>query len=78
MEYLTAAKESLHLSLPQQRLILREGDSVKITISEYISPTILARIDCVLIDTDDTGEHFTIVESDVTEKKDDFVEENGR
>lgn len=70
----------------------REGDSVKITISEYISPTILARldidrtlfdeqiddfrsqIDCVLIDTDYTGEHFTIVESCVPEKKDDFVE----
>ena len=70
----------------------REEDSVKITISEYISPTILARmdidrtifdeqiddfraqIDCVLIDTDYTGEHFKIVESDVPEKKDDFVE----
>ena len=69
----------------------REEDSVKITISEYISPTILARmdidrtifdeqiddfraqIDCVLIDTDYTGEHFNIVESDVPEKKDDFV-----
>ena len=34
-----------------------------------------AQIDCVLIDTDYTGEHFTIVESDVPEKKDDFVEE---
>ena len=70
----------------------REGDSVKITIAEYISPTILARmdidrtifdeqiddfraqIDCVLIDTDYTGEHFTIVESDVPEKKTDFIE----
>ena len=70
----------------------REGDSVKITIADYISPTILARmdidrtifdeqiddfrtqIDCVLIDTDYTGEHFKIVESDVPEKKDDFVE----
>ena len=66
--------------------------SVKITLLEYISPTILARmdidrtifdeqiddfraqIDCVLIDTDYTGEHFTIVESDVPEKKEDFVE----
>ena len=92
MEYLTTAKESLHLNLPQQKLILREGDSVKITISEYISPTILARmdidrtifdeqiddfraqIDCVLIDTDYSGEHFTIVASDVPEKKTDFVE----
>ncbi len=70
----------------------REGDSVKITIADYISPTILARmdidrtifdeqiddfraqIDCVLIDTDYTGEHFKIVESDVPEKKNDFVE----
>ncbi len=70
----------------------REGDSVKITIAEYISPTILARmdidrtifdeqiddfraqIDCVLIDTDYTGEHFDIIVSDVPEKKDDFVE----
>ena len=70
----------------------REGDSVKITIAEYISPTILARmdidrtifdeqiddfraqIDCVLIDTDYTGEHFNIVLSDVPAKKDDFVE----
>ena len=70
----------------------REGDGVKITIADYISPTILARmdidrtifdeqiddfraqIDCVLIDTDYTGEHFDIDESDVPEKKDDFVE----
>ena len=70
----------------------REGESVKITIAEYISPTILAhmdidrtifdeqiedfraQIDCVLIDTDYTGKHFKIVESDVPEKKDDFVE----
>ena len=70
----------------------RKGQSVDITISEYISPTILdrldidrtvfdehiedfrAQIDCVLIDTDYTGKHFTIVESDVPEKKEDFVE----
>ena len=70
----------------------RKGDSVKITIADYISPTILARmdidrtifdeqiddfraqIDCVLIDTDYTGEHFNIVESDVPKKKEDFVE----
>ncbi|MYA56882.1 site-specific DNA-methyltransferase [Candidatus Poribacteria bacterium] len=70
----------------------RKGDSVKITIAEYMSPTILARmdidrtifdeqiddfraqIDCVLIDTDYTGEHFKIVESDVPKKKEDFVE----
>ena len=71
----------------------KEGQNVKITIVDYISPTILARleidrtelfdvhiddfraqIDCVLIDTDYTGEHFTIVESDVPKKKTDFVE----
>ena len=70
----------------------RDADTVKITISEYISPTILARmdidrtifdeqiddfraqIDCVLIDTDYTGEHFDIVESDVPKKKEDLVE----
>ena len=33
-----------------------------------------AQIDCVLIDTDYTGEHFKIVESDVPKKKDDFVD----
>ena len=70
----------------------REGQNVTITIVDYISPTILARldidrtvfdeqiddfraqIDCVLIDTDYTGEHFTIAESDVPKKKEDFVE----
>ena len=70
----------------------KEGQNVKITITDYISPTILARmdidrtifdeqiddfraqIDCVLIDTDYTGEHFTIVESDVPKKKEDFVD----
>ena len=70
----------------------RDGDSVTVIIADYISPTILARmdidrsvfdeqiddfraqIDCVLIDTNYTGEHFKIVESDVPKKKDDFVE----
>ena len=70
----------------------RNGESVTITIEDYMSPTILGRleidrtifdeqiedfraqIDCVLIDTDYTGEHFTIVESDVPEKKEDFVD----
>ena len=70
----------------------RDGDSVTVTIADYISPTILARmdidrtifdeqiddfraqIDCVLIDTDYTGEHFKIVESDVPKKKEDFVD----
>ena len=69
----------------------RERQNVTITIADYMSPTILARldidrtifdehiddfraqIDCVLIDTDYTGEHFTIVKSDVPEKKEDFV-----
>ena len=69
----------------------KEGQNVTITIADYISPTILARmdidrtifdeqiddfraqIDCVLIDTDYTGEHFKIVESDVPKKKEDFV-----
>ncbi len=70
----------------------RDRDNVTITIEDYISPTILARmdidrtlfdeqiddfraqIDCVLIDTDYSGEHFKIVESDVPKKKTDFVE----
>ena len=33
-----------------------------------------AQIDCVLIDTDYTGERFDLVVSNVPEKKDDFVE----
>ena len=71
----------------------KKGQNVTITIVDYISPTILARleidrtelfdehiddfraqIDCILIDTDYTGEHFTIVESDMPEKKENFVE----
>ena len=32
-----------------------------------------AQIDCVLIDTDYTGEQFNIVKSDVPENRDDFV-----
>ena len=70
----------------------REGQSVTITIADYISPTICdrldldrtifdehiedfrAQIDCVLIDTDYKGEHFTIVESDVPKNKEDFIE----
>ena len=69
----------------------RDGQNVKITITEYISPTILdrldkdrsifdehiedfrAQIDCVLIDTDHTAEHFKICESDVPEKHEDFI-----
>ena len=70
----------------------RDGQSVKITITEYISPTILdrldkdrsifdehiddfrAQIDCVLIDTNYTSEHFKICESDVPDKHEDFIE----
>ena len=70
----------------------RDGKNVLITIEDYMSPTILGRleidrtvfderiddfraqIDCVLIDTDYTGEHFKMVESDVPKKKEDFVE----
>ena len=33
-----------------------------------------AQIDCVLIDSDYTGEHFKIVESDAPEKKEDLIE----
>ncbi len=69
----------------------REGQEVTITISEYISPTLCARlnddrtvfdehiedframIDCVHIDTDYKDEHFTRVESDVPENKEDFI-----
>ena len=69
----------------------KEGQNVTITIADYISPTILARmdidrtvfdeqiddfraqIDCILIDTNYIGEHFTIVESDVPKKKENFV-----
>ena len=69
----------------------RNGQEVMITIEDYISPTILARmdidrtlfdeqvddfraqIDCVLIDTDYTAEHFKTVESDHPEKKEDYV-----
>lgn len=71
----------------------RNKESVTITIEDYMSPTILARldidrtelfdvhiddfraqIDCVLIDTDYIGKHFSIVESYVPKKKEDFVD----
>ena len=70
----------------------REGQSVTVTIEDYMSSTILGRleidrtvfdeqiddfraqIDCVLIDNDYTGKHFTIVESDVPEKKENLIE----
>ena len=71
--------------------ITKRGKKAKIKIVEYISPSILARmeiertlfneqiddfraqIDCVLIDTDYNGKHFNIVESDLPEKKNDYV-----
>ena len=71
---------------------VRDGQRVKITLSDYISPTILARldiertvfdeqiddfraqIDFILIDTDYTGEHFTIVMSDAPERRSDFIQ----
>ena len=70
----------------------RNGNLITITILEYISPTILKRldldrtifdeqiegfksqVDCVLIDTDYNGDHFNIVESDVPEKHEDYIE----
>lgn len=66
----------------------RDEGSVTITIVDYISPTICDRldllgkhikdfrqqIDCVLIDTDYTGDHFNIIKSDVPEKDEDFIE----
>ena len=71
--------------------ITKRGKKAKIKIVEYISPSILARmeidrtlfneqiddfraqIDCVLIDTDYNGKHFNVVESDLPEKKNDYV-----
>ena len=71
--------------------ITKRGKKAKIKIVEYISPSLLARmeidrtlfneqiddfraqIDCVLIDTDYNGKHFNIVESDLPEKKNDYV-----
>ena len=66
----------------------RDGQSVTVTIADYISPTICDRldlfdeqigcfksqIDCVLIDTDYAGEYFNIVESDVPERHEDLIE----
>ncbi len=71
--------------------IAKKGKEVKIKITDYISPSILARmeidrtffeeqigdfqaqIDCVLIDTDYNGENFNIVESDLPQRKTDFI-----
>lgn len=66
----------------------KNGENVTITIADYISPTICDRlnrlgehikdfreqIDCVLIDTDYTREYFNIVESDVPEKRENFID----
>ena len=72
-------------------VITKKGKKATIKINDYISPTILARmeidrtvfderiddfraqIDCVLIDTDYNGETFNIVESDLPQKKTNFV-----
>ena len=74
-----------------EMVITKKGKKATIKINDYISPTILARmeidrtvfderiddfraqIDCVLIDTDYNGETFNIVESDLPQKKTNFV-----
>lgn len=71
--------------------ITKAGKKAKIKITDYISPSILARmeidrtlfdeqigdfraqIDCVLIDTDYNGKRFNIVESDLPQKKSDYI-----
>ena len=71
--------------------IAKKGKKVRVKIIDYISPSILARmeidrtlfneqiedfraqIDCVLIDTDYNEDIFNIVESDLPQKKTDFV-----
>ena len=71
--------------------ITKRGKRATVTIEQYISPTILARlnidrtlfdehiddfraqIDCVLIDTNYNNKHFNIVESDIPQKKSDFI-----
>ena len=71
--------------------ISKSDGKARVRILDYISPSILARleidrtvfderiddfraqIDCVLIDTDYNGEHFRIVESDLPEKRVDFI-----
>lgn len=71
--------------------IAKEGKKASVKIIDYISPSILARleidrtlfneqiddfraqIDCVLIDTDYNGTVFNIVESDLPQKKTDFI-----
>ena len=71
--------------------ITKKNKKAMVNITDYISPSILARmeidktlfdeqigdfraqIDYVLIDTDFNGESFNIVESDLPEKKTDFI-----
>ena len=71
--------------------IAKKGEKVIVKIVDYISPSILARmeidrtlfneqiedfraqIDCVLIDTDYNEEIFNIVESDLPQKRTDFI-----
>ena len=52
--------------------ILDRLDIERTVFDEHIED-FRAQIDCVLLDTAYTGEHFTIVESDVPEKKSDFI-----
>lgn len=71
--------------------IVKKGKKATVKIENYISPTILARmeidrslfsehiddfraqIDCVLIDTNYNGKDFKITQSDIPEKRTDFV-----
>ena len=71
--------------------VTKKGKQATMKIVDYISPSILARmeinrtlfdeqlgdfraqIDCVLIDTDYNDEIFNIVESDLPERKTDFI-----
>ena len=52
--------------------ILDRFDIERTVFDEHIDD-FRAQIDCVLLDTAYTGEHFTIVESDVPKKKSDFI-----
>ncbi len=71
--------------------ITKQGVKAEVMINDYISPSILARmdidrtifdeqiddfraqIDCVLIDNDYDGERFNIVESDLPQRKTDYI-----
>ena len=71
--------------------ITKDGKTARVEIADYISPTIMnrlnmsehifrphidnfrAQIDCVLIDSDYDGKCFRICESDIPQKKSEFV-----